>query len=405
MDLTPGEIIKRTDFLSEILLSNEKIIFSRYNVSGTLIDTNASNMIYDTLLRYSKRLTDAVVFGENSNKPVIITVDFGLMWSVAFERDEFDQLQTLHVLGPVLSTSLSEENISLLLRRPSIRAKWKPKLIEYIQDVPVVPATNFFKYTLMLHYAVTNINLKPSDITFLDFNESEDLKPMKAMDYAKYFSLEDQMAEFVRTGDIHYKGKIHSASSIMSEIQPLAEFNPALATQLSTSFCVLCIRAAVDGGISPDTAYIKGTAYLNSIAVANSFAQVISICHNAFEDFVFSVHNHQELPSYSHEIVSCIDYIQTHTEDDLSIEVLADRVGYTGYYLSKKFKSEVGMSINSYIKQARIERAQYLLVTTKLSIQDISDNLHFGNRNFFTKVFKEVTGTNPAEFKKAHSWD
>lgn len=403
MGLSAGEIISRTSFLSDLLHCNERIILSTYNVSGTLIETTASNMIYDTLLRYSNRLNDAVVFGENSTKPVILTVDAGLMWSVIFEKDELDQLITLHVMGPILSTALSEETLNNLLKRPNIRAKWKPKLVSYLKEVPVVPATNFFKYTLMLHYAVTNEYLKPSDITFLDFNDADDLPNSKAIDYAKFFAIESQMAEFIKNGDIHYKGKISSASSIMSELQPLSEANPNLATQLATSFCALCIRSAVDGGISPDTAYIKGAAYLNNISSATSFAHIISICANAFEDFLFQVHNHNDLPSYSPEIMSCIAFIETHTEDELGIDLLAKRSGYTSYYLSKKFKSEVGISINSYIKKARIERAQYLMVTSKMTIQDISDLLHFGNRNFFTKVFKEVTGKSPAEFKKAHT--
>ena len=60
------------------------------------------------------------------------------------------------------------------------------------------------------------------------------------------------------------------------------------------------------------------------------------------------------------------------------------------------------MSINSYIKKSRIEHASYLLVTTRMSIDDISEQLHFGNRNFFSKVFKDETGSSPAQFRESH---
>ncbi len=37
-----------------------------------------------------------------------------------------------------------------------------------------------------------------------------------------------------------------------------------------------------------------------------------------------------------------------------------------------------------------------------MSIDDISEQLHFGNRNFFSKVFKDETGSSPAQFREAH---
>ena len=60
------------------------------------------------------------------------------------------------------------------------------------------------------------------------------------------------------------------------------------------------------------------------------------------------------------------------------------------------------MSVNSYVKKARIDRASYLLMSTDMNIDDISALLHFGNRNFFTKVFEEETGSTPAKFREDH---
>lgn len=60
------------------------------------------------------------------------------------------------------------------------------------------------------------------------------------------------------------------------------------------------------------------------------------------------------------------------------------------------------MSVNSYVNKARIDRASYLLMSTDMNIDDISALLHFGNRNFFTKVFKEETGSTPAKFREDH---
>lgn len=401
--LTSDEIHQRVSLLEQLLQCNSRIIVSRYNLSGALLSTNATSSIYDTMLRYSKRLDDAIAFGKTNSTPIVITSDFGLMWSVVFEPDESGQLEILHALGPVLTSPMSENTLNDLLKNPDIRVKWKPKLVKYIRDIKVIPATDFFKDTLMLHYCVTGIYLKPSDITFLRYDEkSDDEKKNITGNYADFWALENSMTNFIRKGDIHYKEKIPSASSVLNAFQPLLGVSASDAKTLATIFCGLCIRAAIDGGLSPDTAYTKSDIYLKNLSNTGTVAEIMNICNNLFEDLLFQVHNHEVKSVYSMEITTCIDYIETHTDDPLSIDALADRIGYSKYYLSKKFKAEVGMSINSYIKKARIDRASYLLMSTNMDIDDISAMLHFGNRNFFTKIFKEETGSTPAKFRDDH---
>lgn len=72
-----------------------------------------------------------------------------------------------------------------------------------------------------------------------------------------------------------------------------------------------------------------------------------------------------------------MDYLEMHTEDEVSIQQLAVMTGYTEYYLSRKFKEETHCSINDYSKIVRIERAKVLLYTTNDSTAQIADRLHF----------------------------
>ncbi|MCD8342750.1 MAG: helix-turn-helix transcriptional regulator [Clostridiales bacterium] len=74
-------------------------------------------------------------------------------------------------------------------------------------------------------------------------------------------------------------------------------------------------------------------------------------------------------------------------------------MGYTEYYLTHKFKQETGCSVNQYTKYAKIERAKVLLRTSEGSVQEIAERLGFGSRGYFSKVFAEVTGYTPVEFR------
>lgn len=401
--LSMKEVTDRVQLLTDFLHCNGKMYLSKYNSSGTLIDTNSDHMIYDTIFRSTKFLDEAINFANTSNQPLILTSEVGMMWSVVYQRDVANDLSYLHIMGPVFTTSLSDETIEVLNKNPKIREKWKPTLISYLRAVPVVGPTDFIKYTLMLHYAVNNEYLKPSKITFSNINYVESFAPNStSVNYAEQWAMENSLTQMIRSGDIYYKNKIASAASILQRIHPSSMRELDETKQYATIFTGQCIRAAIDGGISPDTAYTRGNVYLKNIISAKSPADVISITHSVFEDYLFQVHNHQDQPSYSQAIHSCIDFIESHTEDTLNIDYLASQLGYSKYYLSKKFKLEVGVSVNTYIKKARINRACFLLVSTKMDIQEISDLLQFGNRNFFTKVFKEETGTNPAAFRHSH---
>ena len=81
-------------------------------------------------------------------------------------------------------------------------------------------------------------------------------------------------------------------------------------------------------------------------------------------------------------------------------EDLAALVGYTEYYLTHKFKEETGLSVTNYVKFAKVERAKVLLKSTPLSVREISEQLGFATRNYFSAVFQQVTGKTPMEFRE-----
>ena len=94
------------------------------------------------------------------------------------------------------------------------------------------------------------------------------------------------------------------------------------------------------------------------------------------------------------------DYIALHTEDDLSLGILAEKVGYTDSYLSRRFKAETGDNLRDYIQFARIERAKLLLETTTTPIAEIAEQLHYCSTTYFGSRFREVTGVLPSAYRK-----
>ena len=82
----------------------------------------------------------------------------------------------------------------------------------------------------------------------------------------------------------------------------------------------------------------------------------------------------------------CCDYIRRHILQPLELSQIARHVGYSEYYLSKRFNREMGIRVVDFIKDERINLAKIWLVTTSKSVDEISETLQFNSRNYFGKV-------------------
>lgn len=100
------------------------------------------------------------------------------------------------------------------------------------------------------------------------------------------------------------------------------------------------------------------------------------------------------------KILETINYIQTHLEDNLTVEHLADRANLSPDYFSRIFHENTGERPLSYIQFKRIERAQLLMITSDLPLLEIASKTGFESLSYFSRSFKQVTQQTPSAYKK-----
>ncbi|UKS28327.1 AraC family transcriptional regulator [Paenibacillus sp. HWE-109] len=96
------------------------------------------------------------------------------------------------------------------------------------------------------------------------------------------------------------------------------------------------------------------------------------------------------------------DYINAHLGDDITLELVADKLGITGTYLSTYFKNKKGINFSDYINNVRMRKAQELLATTDLKVLDIASMVGYYSVNAFIRKFKKYTGVPPGEYRKVN---
>jgi two-component system response regulator YesN len=87
--------------------------------------------------------------------------------------------------------------------------------------------------------------------------------------------------------------------------------------------------------------------------------------------------------------------------DVLSLPALARDVGRSPGWVSRQFRSVMGMTFRSYVVQVRLDRAKVLLRTrTTVSITEIAQTVGFGDLPRFNKLFKRAMGVTPSAYRR-----
>jgi AraC family transcriptional regulator len=81
-----------------------------------------------------------------------------------------------------------------------------------------------------------------------------------------------------------------------------------------------------------------------------------------------------------------------------TLEELAKSVGCSHFYLSRQFSQEMGLTIQQYIRQMRMERAAELLRTGQCNVTEAALEVGYSSLSHFSSVFHETFGCCPGLF-------
>ncbi|MCI9104718.1 MAG: response regulator [Lachnospiraceae bacterium] len=92
-------------------------------------------------------------------------------------------------------------------------------------------------------------------------------------------------------------------------------------------------------------------------------------------------------------------YIHENYMYDISMQELARTMNYSEAYFCKLFKQCFGQNFISYLTDYRVEEAKRRLEEPTANIKEIGKAVGYGDSNYFTKVFRRITGVSPTEYR------
>ena len=105
-------------------------------------------------------------------------------------------------------------------------------------------------------------------------------------------------------------------------------------------------------------------------------------------------------PAQERPITGITRYLQEHLSEEISLNILAEQFHLNSQYISQLFKNEIGVNFLAYLTSIRMEKAKKLLISTSLSIGEISQQAGYGDYRVFTKTFKKWEGSTPSQYRR-----
>ena len=94
-----------------------------------------------------------------------------------------------------------------------------------------------------------------------------------------------------------------------------------------------------------------------------------------------------------------VNYIQQNFDKKISLKDVAESLSLSKQYLCSIFKKETGENVSYYINKLRIEKAKMLLHKKDRKSKEIFEEVGYSNQQYFSKVFKKMTGMTILEYK------
>ncbi|MEC0371711.1 helix-turn-helix domain-containing protein [Paenibacillus chibensis] len=93
-------------------------------------------------------------------------------------------------------------------------------------------------------------------------------------------------------------------------------------------------------------------------------------------------------------------YILQHIDQEITLQMVADRFFYNPSYLSRLFKTKLNKNYMAFVTEIRIAYAKRCLVQSKVPMTDVAQMCGYASYKHFVKTFRKMTDTTPSDYRK-----
>ena len=316
------------------------------------------------------------------------------------------------LIGPLCLSSVSESELKRYFFRHNVPKEQHSAVSEYLFPAPVIPFHGAIQLLIFFNLAVNRESLAPTAVIFGDLLQRPD--PLEQT-FGEMFRHHEQLQfdEVERHTSLQFENRMlfYVQNGLPEKLLELFEnvevgrtgklSSDSLRQEKNNGICstTLCTRAAIAGGLNSEIAFQFSDITIQQIEACRTINEVDMVAFKATLELCERVAALQKNTSNHPMIDRIVKFIIEHICEKVTVEELARLVHTNRSFLSKKFKSEMGISLSEYISKQKITEAKRLLLHTEKSLAAIANYLAFSSQSHFQNTFKKFTGVTPAHYR------
>ena len=388
--------------------------FIKYNYNINTFIFNSKNLQVQKLVQIKNKIFDFTNFyqeniykiklQENENKIYIIRDNFNLNYLLINFKDEDESICSSPFL---IDANYSYEYLEKILIKNNLNTSYIDLLLEYYSSLNVVDIYKLINS--VLHFLKILYDDKifltedvekfiKIDSNFINTAHTENLD-LKL--YEHIYEIENNFMDSITNADydksIYYYSKIDKTRFGINNKSPIEYFK-----NVYTILNTLLRKSIEKSGVHPY--YINEISRKYSLLILN-FSNINSFTNldiKMIKDYISYVQKYST-NGYSTNVKKILNYINLNIYNKINLMEISKNIGLNYSYASRIFKEEVGLNINSYITNKKINIACEMLKNTDLQVQEISNHIGFNDFNYFIKLFKNSVGMTPLKYKYFHT--
>ena len=312
------------------------------------------------------------------------------------------------VFGPVNLTPYSESELHRMYADYVVPMENHGEFRSFLQRIPQLSLSAFLLKLVFVNYCVNQEILQVSQIFPAIVSEgvretaksTEDLYEKKSfLEHNSSHEVESVILEMIRSGNpdglrstVFNDSHVHTGITGPTPLRQLKN-NIIITTTIST-------RAAIDGGLDPDTAFQLSDTFIQTAEQTNDPNTLNELLGKICYTFASRVREVQTPVTSDSVIMQAIRYIQQNTCSHITAADVAEHMGFSRSYFSSYFKSALGFSVSDFIMRCKMEEAKQLLRHTTRPVSVISSYLCFSSQSHFQAAFKKQFGMTPLQYRR-----
>jgi AraC-like DNA-binding protein len=213
-----------------------------------------------------------------------------------------------------------------------------------------------------------------------------------------YLFQEPMLLDAIRRGDRGEARRI--INHVLVHIYSAGEERSDLLKWLLLELVVMISRAAVEAGAVQSDLLGMNFRFLSELASINDDEDLSDWLRKTLEHVISTIEQQEEFtPPLL--VNKALGFMRKNLQRDLSRDETARHAGISPSHFSRLLKERTGRSFTELLRQCRVDLACDLLLGTEEPLAQIADACGFCDQSYFTRVFQDVKGTTPKQYREA----